>query len=139
MAVRYTKVSFPKIEEKLFKVLNSEFSNIYVSSEYVEQQGDESIRIHLSSSGDILTTNMFQRREYVVEVFHYYEEKNSIDRTEYVRNRCDRLVSLLNKNQSVDNYWYNLKVPSVEFDLETDKENFSISKLTITMENHDSV
>lgn len=69
MAVRYTKVSFPKIEEKLFKVLNSEFSNIYVSSEYVEQQGDESIRIHLSSSGDILTTNMFQRREYVVEVF----------------------------------------------------------------------
>ncbi|MAG59903.1 hypothetical protein CMO96_03900 [Candidatus Woesebacteria bacterium] len=139
MAVTYTKVAFPKIEEKLYKVLNNEFANIYISSEFVEQQGDEAIRIHLASSDDMLTTNVFERREYSVELFHYYEDKDSIKRTEFVRNRVDRLKALLNDNQSIADYWYNLLIPSIEYDLETDRENFSITQINITMENHDSV
>ena len=139
MAVAYTKVAYPKIEEKLFKVLNNEFPNIYISSEWVEQQGDESIRIHLASSDDVLTTNVFERRSYSVELFHYYEDKNSILRTEYVRNRCDRIKALLNDNQSISGYWYDLQIPEILYDEETDRENFSITKLTITMENHDTV
>ena len=139
MAVNYTKVAFPKIEEKLWKVLNNEFPSIYISSEYVDQQGDESVRIHLSGSDDVLTTNLFERRSYTVELFHYYEDKDSIRRTEFVRNRVDRLKSLLNDNQSIATYWYDLHIPTIEYDVETDRENFSITQLTVTMENHDSV
>ena len=139
MAVAYTKVAYPKIEEKLFKVLNNEFPNIYISSEWVEQQGDESIRIHLASSDDVLTTNVFERRSYSVELFHYYEDKNSILRTEYVRNRVDRLKAMLNDNQSISGYWYDLQIPVIEYDEETDRENFSVTKINVTMENHDSV
>ena len=139
MAVTYTKVAYGKIEDKLEKVLNNEFPNIYVSSEWVEQKGDESIRIHLAGSEDVLTTNMFERRRYEVELFHYYEDKDSLKRTEFVRNRVDRLKALLNDNQSIDGYWYDLQVPSIEYDLETDRENFSITQINITMENHDSV
>lgn len=139
MAVTYTKVAYPKIEEKIYKVLNNEFPSIYISSEYVEQAGDESIRIHLASSDDVLTTNVFERRSYSVELFHYYEDKDSIKRTEYVRNRVDRLKALLNDNQSIDGYWYDLKIPSIEYDVETDRENFSVTQIMITMENHDSV
>ena len=139
MAVSYTKVAFPKIEEKLYKVLNNEFPSIYISSEFVEQQGDEGIRIHLASSDDVLTTNVFERRQYEVEIFHYYEDVDSIKRTEYVRNRVDRLKSLLTDNQSIDSYWYDLQIPSIEYDLETDRDNMSVTKLTVTMENHDAV
>ena len=139
MAVTYTKVAYPKIEEKIYKVLNNEFPSIYISSEYVEQAGDESIRIHLASSDDVLTTNVFERRAYSVELFHYYEDKDSIKRTEYVRNRVDRLKALLNDNQSIDGYWYDLHIPSIEYDVETDRENFSVTQIMITMENHDSV
>ena len=139
MAVDYTKVAYPKIEDKLEKVLNNEFPNIYISSEYVEQKGDESIRIHLAGSEDVLTTNVFERREYEVELFHYYEDKDSLKRTEFVRNRVDRLKALLNDNQSITGYWYDLHIPSIEYDLETDRENFSITQINVTMENHDSV
>jgi len=139
MAIAYTKVAYPKIEEKLYKVLNNEFPNIYISSEYVEQSGDESIRIHLSSSDDVLTTNVFERRSYSVELFHYYEDKDSIQRTEFVRNRVDRLKAMLNDNQSISGYWYDLHIPSIEYDVETDRENFSITQINITMENHDTV
>jgi hypothetical protein len=139
VAVAYTKVAYPKIEEKLYKVLNNEFPNIYISSEYVEQSGDESIRIHLSSSDDVLTTNVFERRSYSVELFHYYEDKDSIQRTEYVRNRVDRLKAMLNDNQSISGYWYDLHIPNIEYDVETDRENFSITQINITMENHDTV
>ncbi len=139
MAVTYTKVAYPKIEEKIYKVLNNEFPSIYISSEYVEQAGDESIRIHLASSDDVLTTNVFERRSYSVELFHYYEDKDSIQRTEYVRNRVDRLKALLNDNQSIDGYWYDLKIPSIEYDVETDRENFSVTQIMVTMENHDIV
>lgn len=139
MAVEYTKVAYPKIEDKLFKVLNNEFPNIYISSEWVEQKGDESIRIHLANSEDMLTTNVFERRQYGVELFHYYEDKDSIKRTEYVRNRVDRLKAMLNDNQSIADYWYNLLIPSIEYDLETDRENFSITQINVTMENHDAV
>ena len=139
MAVTYTKVAFPKIEEKLYKVLNNEFPIIYISSEFVEQQGDESIRIHLAGSDDMLTTNVFERRQFNVELFHYYEDVDSIKRTEFVRNRVDRLKALLNDSQSISGYWYNLLIPSIEYDLETDRENFSITQVNVTMENHDSV
>tara|TARA_Y100001963_G_scaffold159944_1_gene266404 strand:+ start:17161 stop:17580 length:420 start_codon:yes stop_codon:yes gene_type:complete len=139
MAVTYTKTAFPKIEEKLYKLLNNEFPSIYISSEFVEQKTDESIRIHLASSENILTTNIFERRQYNVELFHYYNDVDSIQRTEYVRNRIDRLKVLLNSNQSLDNYWYNLQVPSIEYDLDTDRENFSETKINITLENHGSV
>jgi len=139
MAIAYTKVAYPKIEEKLYKVLNNEFPNIYISSEYVEQSGDESIRIHLSSSDDVLTTNVFERRSYSVELFHYYEDKDSIQRTEFVRNRVDRLKAMLNDNQSISGYWYDLHIPNIEYDVETDRENFSITQINITMENHDTV
>ena len=128
MAVNYTKVAFPKIEEKLWKVLNNEFPSIYISSEYVDQQGDESVRIHLSGSDDVLTTNLFERRSYTVELFHYYEDKDSIRRTEFVRNRVDRLKGLLNDNQSIATYWYDLHIPTIEYDVETDRENFSITQ-----------
>jgi len=139
MAVAYTKVAYPKIEEKLFKVLNNEFPNIYISSEWVEQAGDESIRIHLASSDDVLTTNVFERRSYSVELFHYYEDKDSILRTEYVRNRVDRLKAMLNDNQSISGYWYDLHIPNIEYDVETDRENFSVTQINVTMENHDAV
>ena len=139
MAINYTKVAYDKIENKLFKVLNNEFPNIYISSEYVPQKGAESIRIHLASSEDMLTTNIFERRQYNVELFHYYEDVDSINRTEFVRNRIDRLKALLNSNQSLDSYWYNLQVPSIEYDLDTDRENFSETQINITLENHGSV
>jgi len=139
MAIAYTKVAYPKIEEKLYKVLNNEFPNIYISSEYVEQAGDESIRIHLAGSDDVLTTNVFERRSYSVELFHYYEDKDSIQRTEYVRNRVDRLKAMLNDNQSIDGYWYDLHIPEIIYDIETDRENFSITQINVTMENHDAV
>ena len=139
MAVEYTKVAYPKIEDKLEKVLNNEFPNIYISSEWIEQKGDESIRIHLASSEDMLTTNVFERRQFNVELFHYYEDKDSIQRTEYVRNRVDKLKALLNDNQSISGYWYNLLIPDIEYDMETDRENFSITQINVTMENHDAV
>ena len=139
MAVTYTKVAYDKIEDKLFKVLNNEFPSLYISSEYVPQKGAESIRIHLTSSEDVLTTNMFERRQYNVELFHYYESDNAITRTEYVRNRVDRLKAMLNDNQFITGYWYNLQIPSIEYDIETDLENFSVTLINLTMENHDSV
>ena len=139
MAVTYIKSAFPKIEEKMFKVLNYEFPNLYISSEYVEQQGDESIRIHLATSEDVLTTNMFERRSYSIELFHYYEEKDSILRTEYVRNRVDRLKALLNDNQSIQNFWYDLQVPSIQYDIDTDLDNLSVTQINVTMESHDQV
>ena len=139
MAVTYTKTAFPKIEEKLYKLLNNEFPSIYISSEFVEQKTDESIRIHLASSEDVLTTNVFERRAFEIELFHYYNDVDSIQRTEYVRNRCDRLKALLCDNQSIEGYWYDLKIPVIDYDLDTDVENMSITKLTVTMENHDAI
>ena len=139
MAVAYTKVAYGKIEEKLEKVLNNEFPNIYVSAEWVEQKGDESIRIHLASSEDVLTTNAFERRQFQVELFHYYEDKDSVKRTEFVRNRVDRLKALLNSNRNIDGYWYDLHVPAIEYDQETDKDDFSITQINVTMENNDTI
>ena len=139
MAVTYTKVAFAKIEEKLEKVLNNEFPVIYVSSDYVEQKGDESIRIHLASSENMLVTPIFERRTYNVELFHYYEDKDSLSRTEFVRNRVDRLKALLHDNQSIQDYWYNLQVPTIEYDLDFDRDNFSVTRMDVTMENNDTV
>jgi hypothetical protein len=139
MAIAYTKTAFPKIEEKLLKVINDEFPSIYISSDYVAQPTDESIRIHLSSSEDVLTTSVFERRIFNIEIVHYYLDKDSIHRTEYVRNRCDRLKKLLNSNRNISGYWFDLQIPSIEYDIETDIENLSVTQLSVTLENHDSL
>lgn len=139
MAITYTKSAY-NIEEKVYKVLSGHFPNCYISSEYVPQSGDESIRIFLSSSDDVLTTNIFERRSFTIDLFHYYKDRDSILRTKYVANRLDRLKSLLNYYRNIDNYWYDLQIPSIEYGLEEDElQGMAISKMSVTMECHNDI
>lgn len=143
MAVTYTKVAFPKIEERLRNIINEEFKNVYISSRFENMGSDESIRIFTSSSNLLEHTQYSEVREYTVSVRHYYNEPDSIRREEYVKNRIDRLKKLLLANPSSSGNYYDLLVPSVAYDLQDaeneDSPDMHITELEINMRSFNAI
>jgi len=131
VAVTYTKVAFPKIEERLRNIINEEFKNVYISSRFENMGSDESIRIFTSSSNLLEHTQYSEVREYTVSVRHYYNEPDSIRREEYVKNRIDRLKKLIMGNISSAGNYYDLHIDGIQYDVQ-DVENENNPDMHIT-------
>ena len=133
MPITYDKISFPKIEQNIKKILDNDFPNVYVGSK-LTMLGNETIRINLlSSSSEDLATN-FEVRTYNV-LLRYYTTANmdSQSENEAVKNRIDRIKKALIDNQvrTTDNAWAKLEVMSITYDI-SDEENEDEDNIYIT-------
>ena len=133
MPITYDKISFPKIEQNIKKILDNNFPNVYVGSK-LTMLGNETIRINLlSSSSEDLATN-FEVRTYNV-LLRYYTTANmdSQSENEAVKNRIDRIKKALIDNQvrTTDNAWAKLEVMSITYDI-SDEENEDEDNIYIT-------
>ena len=122
------------IEEKLRDIIESEFSGVYISDEYIEK-ASEGIRIDAVSSASVEKTSQFEERDYTVQVTHYFRMNDPLSRAKQTKNRVDRLVQLLNNNQVSNNQWTNLTIDSIDYNIEDDSESMSATLLTLTINN----
>ena len=72
MAITYDNVAFGKIEEALKQHIDDEFQNVYISPKFVDR-GNEFIRINLSSSTNVETTEGYEVMAYYI-YFRYYHK-----------------------------------------------------------------
>tara|TARA_R100000808_G_scaffold19771_1_gene42836 strand:+ start:2015 stop:2458 length:444 start_codon:yes stop_codon:yes gene_type:complete len=125
MAVTYDKISFPKIENGLKKIIDDEFQNVYVSPRF-KMIGNECIRVDLQSSSDLQKTTTFEEREYAVMLRYYFKGDLTNPRVnEAIKDKSDRLRRHLLNNQVVETAsasWVDLVVQNIEFNIE-DSEN----------------
>ena len=125
MAVTYDKISYPKIENGLKKVLDDEFQNVYISPRF-KMVGNECIRIDLTSSSDIQKTMGFEEREYVLNVRYYFKADVSKPLiNEAVKGKCDRLRKHILDNQTAESStasWVNLIIDEINFNVQ-DEDN----------------
>jgi hypothetical protein len=125
--MNYSKIAYEVIEKGWRDIINDEFRNVYIS-DIAEEKGDESIRINLVSSEDILTMNNIEEREYIIDVFYSFINDDS-GRNQYVKNRVDRLKQLIYDNATTNN-WFGLSIPIIDYAVEDDRSEV---KLTITV------
>ena len=122
------------IEEKLRDLIEAEeFMGVYISDEYIEK-ASEWIRIDAVSSTSAEKTSQFEERDYIVEITHYFRMNDPLSRSKQTKDRVDRLIQLLNNNQT-SNFWANLTVDSVEYNIEADSESMSATQLSLTINN----
>jgi len=142
MPITYDKISFPKIEQNIKKILDNDFPNVYVGSK-LTMLGNETIRINLlSSSSEDLATN-FEVRTYNV-LLRYYTTANmdSQSENEAVKNRIDRIKKALIDNQvrTTDNAWAKLEVMSITYDISDeeneDEDNIYIAEFDLEVTNY---
>lgn len=120
MAVTYTKVGYSLIEKGLKDWINNDFSNVYISPQFV-MRGSECIRINLEGSSNIATTNGYEEREYNVNLRYYFNRVPANDgANENIKSKCDRLKKkLLDKRTNATNWMY-LEVDGIEYGIEDD-------------------
>ena len=130
MTLTYEKITHDKIEKAISSVLDDEFRNIYIASQYMKQGGNESIRISTQSVNVLQYTNKSEMLEYEVLVRYYLQERYTMDGEIYAKGRTDRIKKLLFDNiQSANNY-HNLSVDSIDYFI-SDSENEDNEELQI--------
>ena len=140
MAVTYDNVAFGKIEEALKQHIDDEFQNVYISPKFVDR-GNEFIRINLSSSTNVETTEGYEVRAYDISLRYYHKcDMSQIRINESVKKKSDRLKKhLLDKQTNSDN-WADLVIEDIIFNVQDDeneeKENLYIIEYTLTLTNY---
>jgi hypothetical protein len=122
MAIVYDKIAFPKIEEKIKGILDTDFGNVYISPIF-RMFGNECIRINLeSSNSEELATN-FEVRSYEIKI-RYYTKANMEDVTQnnYVKNRVDKVKKSLVDNQVNGENWAKLEVSDISYNADIEEE-----------------
>ena len=136
MTLEFEKITYDKVEKAIRNLLDDEFRNVYIASQYMKQGGNESIRISTQSTNILQYTNKSEMLEYEVLIRYYLQEKYTKDGEIYAKGRADRVKKLLFDNiQSSGNY-HNLSVDSIDYfisDTENeDNEELQIIDLNVT-------
>ena len=136
MTLEFEKITYDKVEKAIRNLLDDEFRNVYIASQYMKQGGNESIRISTQSTNILQYTNKSEMLEYEVLIRYYLQEKYTKDGEIYAKGRADRGKKLLFDNiQSSGNY-HNLSVDSIDYfisDTENeDNEELQIIDLNVT-------
>tara|TARA_Y100001973_G_C5193326_1_gene332441 strand:+ start:1964 stop:2395 length:432 start_codon:yes stop_codon:yes gene_type:complete len=136
MTLEFEKITYDKVEKAIRNLLDDEFRNVYIASQYMKQGGNESIRISTQSTNILQYTNKSEMLEYEVLIRYYLQEKYTKDGEIYAKGRTDRVKKLLFDNiQSSGNY-HNLSVDSIDYfisDTENeDNEELQIIDLNVT-------
>lgn len=135
MSLDYGKPTH-EIGIKLRKLFESEFNNVYRSSEYKER-GNENIRIDIISStlNEQISSTM-EIRDYEYEVTIYNHE-TSEDHDLHLNNRIDRGVFLLMSNRTLSGLVVDLVVNNVDYKVDTGTDDIiaGLIQVTITKEN----
>jgi len=124
------------IGKKLRKLLESEFNNVYMSSEYKER-GNENIRIDvLSSSLNEQISATMEIRDYEYELT-IYNHDTSENHDLHLNNRLDRAVYLLMSNRTLYGDAIDLVVNNVNYKVDTGTDDIIAGSITavITKEN----
>ena len=142
MAVTYDNVAFGRIEEALKQYVDNEFQNVYISPKFIDR-GSEFIRINLTSSDNIETSNAYEIRAYSVDLRYYHKcDMSQIRINESVKKKSDRLKKHLLDKQTYSDNWAELNINEITYDVQDseneDKDNLYIIeyKLIITNYNH---
>ena len=140
MTVTYDNVAFGQIEETLKQYIDNELQNVYISPKFVDR-GTEFIRINLVSSDNIETTNAFENRAYNVILRYYHKcDMTQIRINESVKKKSDRLKKHLLDNQANYQYWAELSVDNITYDVQDEeneeKDNLYIIEYTLTLINY---
>mgnify|MGYP003115720140 FL=1 len=140
MAVTYDNVAFGRIEESLKQYVDDEFQNVYISPKFVDR-GNEFIRINLTSSNNIETSNAYEIREYSVDLRYYHKcDMSQIRINESVKKKSDRLKKHLLDKQTYSDNWAELSVDEITYDVQDseneDKDNLYIIEYTLTLTNY---
>ena len=140
MAISYDNVEFGRIEEALKQYVDDEFQNVYISPKFVDR-GSEFIRINLSESNNIETSNAYEIRAYSVGLRYYHKcDMSQIRINESVKKKSDRLKKhLLDKQTNSDN-WAELSIDEITYDVQDseneEKDNLYIIEYTLTLTNY---
>ena len=140
MAVEYDNIAYGKIEEALKDYIDDEFQNVYVSPKFVDR-GNEFIRINLTNSTNIETTNGYEQRGYEIILRYYHKcDMSQIRINEAVKKKSDRLKKHLLDKQTYTNYWAELSVDTITYDVRDNEnennENLYIIQYTINLINY---
>ena len=145
MAVTYDKIAYPLIENGLKKIIDNEFQNVYVSPVF-KMIGNECIKINLTGSSNLETTNTYEQREYAVELKYYFVGDLSTPYiNESIKSKVDKLRKHLLDNQTVNSSsakWVALTIDEIEYGIEDeDNEDTSIYavQLDLTLINHNPI
>ena len=141
MAVTYDNIAYDEIELALRKVINDEFKNVYIGSEF-KMLGNECIKINLESSTSIQQATNFEQRDYNINLRYYHmaDTKNEIV-NKSVKANVDRLRKHLLDNQVNSTYkWSALIIDEINYNVQDDEneENsmIHISELLISIQHH---
>ena len=126
-----------KIGQKLRTIIEAEFNNVYLSSNY-QELGNESIRI------DVLSSDLKEQISATMEIRDYefqitiYSRDNSKDHDLHLNNRIDRLVFWLMKHRTLSFNNLNpiavdLVVDSVNYKEETGDDDILAGSLSVTI------
>ena len=140
MAVTYDNVAFGRIEEALKQYVDNEFQNVYISPKFVDRC-NEFIKINLTSSNNIETSNAYEIREYSVGLRYYHKcDMSQIRINESVKKKSDRLKKHLLDKQTYSDNWAELSVDEITYDVQDaeneDKDNLYIIEYTLTLTNY---
>ena len=126
MAVTYDKIAFPLIEKGLKNIINDEFPNVYIAPRF-KLVGNECIRINLTNSEDIMTTNSFEEREYQVMIRYYFQSDLTDERiNESIKAKIDRLKRHLidnNVKETSTAKWAGLLINNIQYDVDNNMNN----------------
>ena len=145
MAVSYDKIAYPLIEEGLKLIIDNEFQNVYISPVF-RMIGNECIRINLTNSINLETTNAYEQREYSVQLRYYFNGDFSVPYiNESMKGKVDKLRKHLLDNQTKEQAtakWTGLVIDEIEYGLEdeeNDDNNIYIVEFQITLINHNPI
>tara|TARA_Y100001963_G_C6778779_1_gene448760 strand:+ start:156 stop:593 length:438 start_codon:yes stop_codon:yes gene_type:complete len=135
MPVTYDKIAYDEIELGLRKIIDEEFKNVYIGTEY-KMLGTESIRINLDSSSLLLQTGSLEEREYSVTIRYYHVgDIRSEIVNKSIKSSTDKLRKHLLDNQTSSTYnWAEMQVQDIEYNIQDD-ENEDNERLHITQMN----
>ena len=141
MAVTYDKIAYDQVELGLRKIINDEFRNVYISSEF-EMKGSECIRINLESSSSVEQATNYEVRDYNVMIRYYHKadlRREHVNKA--VKADIDRLRKHLLDNQvNTTNNWAALIIDDIQYSVE-DAENeedtlINIAEFAITIQHY---
>tara|TARA_R100000329_G_C7618701_1_gene219899 strand:+ start:7525 stop:7956 length:432 start_codon:yes stop_codon:yes gene_type:complete len=130
MSLTYSKITYNKIEDRLRDFINDYFKNVYISSKYKKQSGNESIRITVTSVDTLNFSQQSEELEYSILVRYYLQERHTEKGEQYAKARTDRLKKLISDNIKSFGNMYGLYVDSIEYFV-SDDENEDNEELQI--------
>ena len=131
MTVTYDKIAYNEVEHGLKKIIDDEFTNVYIGNEF-KMLGTECIRIDLINSTLLLQTGALEQREYALIVRYYHKADTSQEIiNKSVKGKIDRLRKHLLDNQvDTTKNWAELRVENITYNVQDD-ENEDESNLHI--------